>query len=278
MIVRSSSTLAWRIDRARDSLVNGRRSFTLPIMNTRLLLAPLLLFTSAIVAADLPAIPAEPIAKKKELLFSDDFERAEIGKAWIMAVPTFVIENGTLKGSQIKLNLPAADGKPAVRGHQAVIGTDVPTRDSIVQLRFRFAGATAVSVEYDDRNYGGPNYGHICMARVTPTSVIMIDQTEDFVRENLRAKLPDAAKQGDATTPAPPRNQTFPIELDLEKWHELVLETVNDTMRLTIDGKPAGFLKSLGISHPTKSKVEFGCMGKDGYFDDIKIWNAEAVK
>jgi hypothetical protein len=82
-------------------------------MNTRLFLAPLLLFTSAVFAVDLPAIPAEPIAKKKELLFSDDFERAEIGKAWIMAVPTFVIENGTLKGSQIKLNLPAADGKLA---------------------------------------------------------------------------------------------------------------------------------------------------------------------
>jgi hypothetical protein len=46
-------------------------------------------------------------------------------------------------------------------------------------------------------------------------------------------------------------------------------------MRAIIDGKPAGFLKSSGIAHPTKSKVEFGCMGQDGFFDDIKIWNAE---
>jgi hypothetical protein len=49
-------------------------------------------------------------------------------------------------------------------------------------------------------------------------------------------------------------------------------------MRATVDGKPAAFLKSSGIAHPTKSKVEFGCQGKDGYFDDIKIWNAEPVK
>jgi hypothetical protein len=49
-------------------------------------------------------------------------------------------------------------------------------------------------------------------------------------------------------------------------------------MRATIDGKPAAFLKSPGIAHPTKSRVEFGCAGKDGYFDDIKIWNAEPAQ
>jgi hypothetical protein len=38
------------------------------------------------------------------------------------------------------------------------------------------------------------------------------------------------------------------------------------------------FPETLGISHPTKSRVEFGCIGKDGYFDEIKIWNAEPVK
>jgi hypothetical protein len=45
-------------------------------MNLRLL-APLLLVTASTFAADepkLPSIPTEPISKKKELLFSDDFE------------------------------------------------------------------------------------------------------------------------------------------------------------------------------------------------------------
>jgi hypothetical protein len=49
-------------------------------------------------------------------------------------------------------------------------------------------------------------------------------------------------------------------------------------LRASIDGKPAAFLQSPGIAHPTKSKVEFDCMGKDGYFDDLKIWNAEPLK
>jgi hypothetical protein len=53
---------------------------------------------------------------------------------------------------------------------------------------------------------------------------------------------------------------------------------VGDTMRASIDGKAVGFLQSPGIAHPTKSKVEFGCMGKDGFFDDLKVWSAEPVK
>ena len=47
-------------------------------MNLRLF-TPLLFVAAASFAAEppkLPSIPAEPIARKKELLFSDDFERA----------------------------------------------------------------------------------------------------------------------------------------------------------------------------------------------------------
>ena len=49
-------------------------------------------------------------------------------------------------------------------------------------------------------------------------------------------------------------------------------------MRATIDGKPVAYFKSSGIAHPTKSKIELGCGGKDGFFDDIKVWNAEPAK
>ena len=68
-------------------------------MNLRFLTLASLL-TASTFAADapkLPPIPAEPTAKKKELLFSDDFERAELGKdkGWAIGMPTFPVENGT---------------------------------------------------------------------------------------------------------------------------------------------------------------------------------------
>ncbi len=48
--------------------------------------------------------PAEPTAKKMELLSADDFERAELGKdkGWAIGVPTFPVENGTWTLSAVR--------------------------------------------------------------------------------------------------------------------------------------------------------------------------------
>jgi hypothetical protein len=246
-------------------------------MKTRLFTLFCLTITTASLAADLPAVPDKPIAQKKELLFSDDFERAELGKAWGPVVPTFALENGTLKGTQTRLGTPAANGKPAITPHQAVIGTDVPTKDSIIELRFKFAGSNAVSVEFDDRKFTGSHYGHICFVRVTPKGVTLADQKEGSMRNDIYA-MTDPAQKAEKAKLVKGKTVTFPMAIEDQTWHTLVLELADDTMRTTIDGKPAAFLKSPGIAHPTKSKVEFGCGGKDGFFDDIKIWNAAAVK
>ena len=244
-------------------------------MNLRLLAPVLLAAATSTFAADppkLPTIPAEPIAQKKELLFSDDFERAELNKAdskaWSIVVPTFSVENNTLKGTQMRYDTPAADGKPAVKGHQAVIGNDIPTKDSVIEFRFKLGGAQSVTAEYDDRKFNGSHYGHICMARVSATSVILVDQ------KGLAVARPEGAT-GEPPTPAGRKNVTFPVTLDPQTWHTFMLETVGDAMRVTIDGKAVAYMQSPGVAHPTKSKVEFGCMGKDGFFDDLKVWSAE---
>ena len=243
-------------------------------MKLRLLLAPLLLVTAAAIAADapkLPSIPAEPTATKKELLFSDDFERTELTKPWVIVVPTFSLENGTLKGTQMRYDAPAADGKPVVKAHQAVIGNDIPTKDSVIEFRFKLGGAQSVTAEFDDRKFNGSHYGHLCMARIAAKGITLTDQ------KGLAVARPADAK-GEPPAPAGRKNGTFPLERDADTWHTFMLETVNDTMRASIDGKAVAFLQSPGIAHPTKSKVEFGCMGKDGFFDDLKIWNADPVK
>jgi hypothetical protein len=45
-------------------------------------------------------------------------------------------------------------------------------------------------------------------------------------------------------------------------------------MRVSIDGKRMAYLKSPGIAHATKSKIELGVAGQSGWFDDLKVWNA----
>lgn len=241
-------------------------------------LVSLIFATTTILAAEPPTIPAKAIAVKKDLLFSDQFDRTELGKAWGVVVPTYSIENGVLKGVQTRVDVPASGDKPAVKGHQAVIGTDLPTKDSIIELRFRFRGAQSLTIEFDDRAYTGSHYGHLCMIRISPQTVVFVDQRDGGDKLEIRELAKDPTKKEERAKRLKGHSAIFPLQLAEDQWHDLVLETVGDMMRASIDGKPVGFLKSSGIAHPTKSKVEFGCMGQDGYFDDIKIWNAEPAK
>ncbi len=241
-------------------------------MNTSLFL---IAFLGSSAVAELPAIPARPIAEKKELLFSDDFEGAEHPRAWHKVVPTFVFEDGAIKGTQTRdKDVPATGGKPAVRAHAAVHGLEVPTRDSVVEARIRFEGATMIDVEFDDRKYTGSHYGHICRAQVRLNGVTLIDERDGNMRNDIYEIKKDATRKAEVAKLLAGRSKTFPVKLERGRWYTLVVETVGDEMRVTLDGKPVGYLKSSGIAHATKSKIELGVAGKDGYFDDIKVWNA----
>ena len=248
-------------------------------MNMRSLVAPFFLINATAIAADLPTIPAKSIAVKKELLFADDFEGAEPAKVWHKVVPTFVVEKGTLKGTQTRdKNVPAGDGKPAITAHAAVHGLEIPTKDSVVEVKIRFEGASMIDVEFDDRKFTGAHYGHICRAQVRLNGVILIDERDGGMRNDIYEMKKDPARKAEVAKLLVGRSVTYPAKLEAGKWYTLVVETVGDEMRVTIDGKPAGFLKSSGIAHATKSKIELGVAGKDGFFDDIKVWNAEAAK
>jgi hypothetical protein len=231
---------------------------------------------STALAADLPPVPDKPIAKKKELLFADDFEGTDPAKVWHRVVPTFAVEKGALKGTQTRdKNIPAADGKPAVTAHAAVHGLEIPTRDSVVECKIRFEGATMIDVEFDDRKYTGSHYGHLCRAQVRLNGVTISDERDGSMRNDIYEMSKDPDKKAERTKMLTGRQVTYPAKLEAGKWYALTVETVGDTMRVTLDGKPAAFLKSSGIGHETKSKIELGVSGKDGFFDDLKVWNAE---
>ncbi|WP_461784928.1 hypothetical protein [Prosthecobacter sp.] len=240
-------------------------------------LAPLVFVATAAIAADLPKIPSKPISVKQELLFSDDFEGTEPAKVWHKVVPTFAVENGTLKGTQTRdKDVPSADGKSVVKAHAAVHGLEIPTQDSVVECKIRFEGATMIDVEFDDRKYTGAHYGHLCRAQVRLNGVTIIDERDGGMRNDIREMRNDPAKKAEVAALLKGRQVTYPAKLETGKWYTLVVETVGDEMRVTIDGKPAAFLKSSGIAHATKSKIELGVAGKDGLFDDLKVWNAAA--
>ncbi len=244
------------------------------------LLAIACLLTSASFAANPPAIPGEPVAKKKELLFSDDFEKSPLDQRWHRVVETFAVENGTLKGTQTRdQNIPATDGKRAVTAHAAVYGLELPTKDSVVEVKIRFEGCSMIDVEFDDRAFTGSHYGHLCRAQVRLDKVTMVDERDGSQSNALIELRKDAAKNKEEIGKLlAAHSATFPVRLEAGKWYTYVVEIAGDEMRASIDGTPVGYLKSPGIGHATKSKIELGVAGKDGFFDDIKVWNAEPAK
>ena len=120
-------------------------------------------------AADLPPDPGGPIARKKELLFSDDFQKAQLDPRWHQVVETFTVESGALKGTQTR-----GGDKP----HAAVFGLNLPTKDSVIEVKIRFEGNTMMDIEFDDRNFQGSHYGHLCCAQIRLDSVTILDQRD----------------------------------------------------------------------------------------------------
>ncbi|MDR3405761.1 MAG: hypothetical protein P4L99_24970 [Chthoniobacter sp.] len=253
-------------------------------MHLRPFLALSCLLTTAAFAADLPQVPKESIAKKKELLFSDDFQGATLDAKWHNVVPTFAVENGVLKGTQTRdQNIPAADGKPEVKAHAAVYGLELPTKDSVVEVKIRFEGNTMMDVEFDDRKFEGSHYGHLCRAqvRLDQQKVVILDERDGTQSNKLIELRKDpVANKDEINKLVSSHSASFPVPTKLEagKWYTLVVETVGEAMRVTIDGQPVAYFQSSGIGHATKSKIELGVAGKSGLFDDIKVWNAEPAK
>ena len=247
-------------------------------------LLPLFLAAAAFAA---PTIPAESIAKKGELLFADDFSGTP-DKRWVKVVPTFSVEEGALKGVQTRVKDELGkDGKTvAIKAHAAVHGLEVPTKDSVVEVRIKLDGASMVDVELDDRKYTAAHYGHICRAQVRydaktkKGSVQIIDERDGGMKNEIRALLQDPARKAEGQKLIVGRSATFPADVKPGEWQDLVVEIVDDQIRVVLDGKPVGYLKSSGIAHATKSRFEFGVAGQaaghSGQFDDLKIYSASA--
>lgn len=245
------------------------------------LLTASLLATSAIAADSpkLPRIPSKPLGEKQELLFSDEMNGSEHDAKWHRVVDTFTFEDGALKGTQTRVkDEPSKDGKSIIKAHAAVYGLELPTKDSIVEVKMRFDGCTMMDVEFDDRKYTGSHYGHLCRAQVRLDKVTIMDEREGSQNEEIKAMKEDPSKKDEVAKRMVGKSATFPVSLEAGKTYTVVVETVGDEMRVLIDGKAVAFLKSPGIGHETKSKIELGVAGQSGWFDDIKVWNASPAK
>lgn len=214
---------------------------------------------ASLLAAD---IPAEPIAQKGELLFSDDFERSELGD-WKPLIGTFAVQNGVLKGWQTRAD------------HGAVGRVYRPMKDVIVEFKFKLDGSTGFNAVFDDQKFKGSHAGHICRVAFTPKQILLADDKEGAMRNDIEQMRKDPAKKAEATKLLVGRSSVAKLTLEPAPWHNVIIEVLGDQMRLTFDGKTIGYLKSPGIAHETKSSFHFTVNGPGVLFDDVRIWQAK---
>lgn len=207
------------------------------------------------------AIPSESLAQKGEQLLSDDFERNDLGE-WKALIPTFAVKAGVLKGEQTRDD------------HGAVGRVYRPMKDMVVEFKFMLDGSTTFNAVFDDQTFKGSHAGHICRVAFTPKQIRLGDDKEGVMRNDIFDMRKDPARKAEADKLLEGRGSAATVAIEQKKWYPVTIEIAGDRMRVSLDGKPVGFLKSPGIAHETKSSFHFTVNGPGVLFDDVRIWKA----
>ncbi len=229
------------------------------IRNT--LLSFFLASAATLTVAENVVVPG-PLAEKGELMFSDDFERTELGD-WKVIIPGFKVADGVLVATQDRDD------------HGSVGRVYVPMKDVIVSFRFKLAGSPTFNVVFDDKNHKGSHAGHICRVAVAAKQIRLGDDKEGVMRNDIFEMRRDPARKAAADKLIVGRGAAVKADIEQERWYAMTIEVVGDEMRVSLDGEAIGYLQSPGLAHPTKESVHFTVNGNAAHFDDVKIWQAK---
>ncbi len=229
-----------------------------------------------------PADDAAWLTKRGTLIFHDAFEREEdgnlagaIGNGWNSATADRVphLKMADLDDGILKV---ASASKEA--GHAAHIHHEAGFADGGVIVRFRFPGLSkdeSLQLGFVDRETREIHAGHLCYAMLYRSTLVLADYKTGVMDLAIRARR----------QPFLDRKEPLPADLEAllktkqasepwksdEEWHELVLVTEGDEMRLTIDGKPVAAHRSEGFAHPVKRWFSF-LIPSTVWIDDVKIF------
>jgi hypothetical protein len=216
-----------------------------------------------------PPVPA--IGVKGQLVFSDDFERADLGAALKSPIPAFTVADGLLKGRQER----------ADHGGTLAAVLPLPDGNAIIEIKFRFAGARSFNLACDDVGYRGTHAGHISRVRVRPDLITLYDDKEGIMRNDIytlrQSGNPQKKAEGDRLAEKALVN--IPVKLEQNRWYSFGLELIGDRMQVSIDGQPVGQLQSPGLAHATKPNLRLDAWGaapaQEVHFDDLRVWSVK---
>ncbi|HLY10738.1 MAG TPA: hypothetical protein VKW04_15655 [Planctomycetota bacterium] len=209
-----------------------------------------------------PAVPGK-------LLFEDDFARAEMAPKWKVGKGVFDVKEGVVTVSE---------NPEDKHGAYAYVQPKFQFKDIIVEYSAKLDGSRACHLMINDSAYKEAHAGHILRASLLPGKVDLADYKFGLMKNDIFDKV------NDPNTPADEKKKlresikdkgaVFKADADLLQWHQIRVEILGDEMFLSIDGKPAGYLKSPGLDHPTKNAIGFEVGGKSSLLKSMKVWEA----
>jgi hypothetical protein len=212
-------------------------------------------------------IPAHALAEKDALVFADDFSTNRFGDAWTERVKSTGVENGVMFGRQTTTE----------HGSVASMKLELPDGNLICECRVKFEHNVTVAFSFDDMKHPGSIAGHIARVTLEPQLVKLHDDKEGAMNRKLTAlrKSDDAVTKASAEAEIKRHTLMVPMKLETQRWHAFGVEIVGDQMRVILDGKPVGYLKSTGLAHEKKPDLKISVSGKQALFDDLRIWSVK---
>lgn len=253
---------------------------------TALLIAPLAMLHAADPQQSVPSHDdAGCLREKGTLIFHDAFEREEagnsmkaIGNGWESATADRVpqINQADLDSGILKI---ASATKEA--GHAAHIHHDAGFTDGGAVVRFKFPGLNkdeSLQLGFVDRETEGIHAGHLYYGILSQSSITLIDQKTGVMNLEIRQRRQEYLDRkeklpADLDALLKTKQVTVPWKADTD-WHELVLVTEGDEMRLSLDGKVIAHHRSEGFAHPMKRWFSL-LVPSTMWIDDVKLWKVK---
>ena len=212
-----------------------------------------------------------PAATPGKLLFEDDFGRAELAPKWKVGKGFFEVKDGVVTISE---------NPEDKHGAYAYVRPAFQFKDIVAEYSAKLEGSRSCNLMVNDTTYKESHAGHILRATLLPGRVDLADQKLGNMKNEYYEKMKDPKTTDEEKKKLresiKDKGAGFKAEADLSQWHTIRVEIVGDEILLSIDGKPAGYLKSAGIDHATKNSIGFEVGGKSSLVKDLKIWEASA--
>ena len=204
-------------------------------------------------------------------LFDDDFARAEMAPKWKVGKGFFEVKDGVVTISE------NPDDK---HGAYAYLQPKFTFKDIVIEYSAKLEGSRACHLMINDSAYKDAHAGHILRASLLPGKVDLADYKFGAMKNDIFDKMKDPATTDEEKKKLrdgiKDKGAAFKVEADLAQWHKIRVEILGEEMFVSIDDKPAGYLKSKGIDHATKNAIGFEVGGKSSLIKGMKIWEATA--